>query len=216
MECNGCAEWLAQIIRGPRPKSVQWPKACAQLPQRSPAQQIRQSVLTGSGVGTFSEPVTRDSVEAAAEVKQLEAAIGVLAENNVHTRSPCTKPSMLFATRRSCHQFRIRWSLARVGPSNKRQCTRQSGRRGSQTRGSPCPGNEPTTSCSVLKCGVPKISHKWMGQGPPSLGSATKIAIASWGATQLGHLGQDVPMQDHTKSSMMSSLIDGSACGPTQ
>ena len=46
-------------------------------------------------------------------------------------------------------------------------------------------------------------------------------------ATQLCHLGQDVSMQDHSKCSMMSSLIDAadakrrcvaasSACGPTQ
>ena len=51
--------------------------------------------------------------------------------------------------------------------------------------------------------------------------------LVGQGATQLGHLGQDVSMQDHSKSSMMSSLIDaadakrrcvaaGSACGPTQ
>ena len=51
--------------------------------------------------------------------------------------------------------------------------------------------------------------------------------LVGQGATQLSHLGQDVSMQDHSKSSMMSSLIDaadakrrcvaaGSACSPTQ
>ena len=51
--------------------------------------------------------------------------------------------------------------------------------------------------------------------------------LVGQGATQLGQLGQDVSMLDHSKSSMMSSLIDtadakrrcvaaGSACGPKQ
>ena len=105
--------------------------------------------------------------------------------------------------------------------------------------------------------GVPKISHKWMGQllwrtllqcprptfrtwrvsdrncdlrnamkfGDSSLMAKIGLLVGQ-GATQFGHLGQDVPMQDHTKSSM-SLLIDaadvkrrcvaaGSACGPTQ
>ena len=110
----------------------------------------------------------------------------------------------------------------------------------------PCPDD--------VGVGVPKISHKWMGQGPRSLENIPPMPttdvqdLEGWlsdrncdlrnamefadsslmakigllvgqGATQLGHLGQDVPMQDHTKSSMMAKrrcVAAGSACGPTQ
>ena len=95
--------WV-QIIRGPRPRSVQWPRAPApQRPQQrgqrqgSPkeVQQPRQSVQTGSGVvpsGVVPSLLPSHSpetvaVEAAAEVKQLETAIGVLGENNIHAKS---------------------------------------------------------------------------------------------------------------------------------
>ena len=85
--------WV-QILRGPRPRSVRWPRATAQRPQRqgSPkdVQQFCQSVQTGSGVAlvhSLSRSPETVAVEAAAEVKQLEAAIGVLGENNIHAKS---------------------------------------------------------------------------------------------------------------------------------
>ena len=97
------------------------------------------------------------------EVKQLEAAIGVLGENNIHAKS-FTKPFVLLATRRSSGTGGVLQEFSRTStqagspsPSSHRQCHRtegsvreRGGRRGTQTRGSPGPGCEPTTSCSVF------------------------------------------------------------------
>ena len=49
MDCAKCGS----IIRGPCPKSVQWPKAFAQL-QRSPIQQT--SSVSANGFGVASVP----------------------------------------------------------------------------------------------------------------------------------------------------------------
>ena len=288
--------WV-QIIRGPRPKSVQWPKASAQRPQRSPAQQTRQSVLTGSGVASvpsLSRSPEIVAVEAAAEVKQLEAAIGVLGENNVHAKSlhealrvarNKTKLPPIQDQVESCKSFlerarkRVLRAQAVIDRAVEQKAVYEKEVADGEVRlealrakGTNPPPLAVSSLVSELQqkidnlvkerdalrpcpddVGVPKISHKWMGQGPPSLENIPPMPttdvqdLEGWlsdrncdlrnamefgdsslkGATHLGHLGQDVPMQDHTKSSMMSSLIDaadakrrcgaaGSACGPTQ
>ena len=72
--------WL-QVIRGPRPRSVQWPRASA--PRRSPESQPRPQppkqspVVKTSGTRPFGDPQSR--VTAAQErVAKLEAALTVL------------------------------------------------------------------------------------------------------------------------------------------
>ena len=297
--------WV-QIIRGPRPRSVRWPRAPARRPQRSPVQQSRQPVQTGSGVApahSLSRSPETVAVEAAAEVKQLEAAIGVLGENNVHAKSlhealrvarNKTKLPPIQEQVESCKSFldRARKRVLRAQAVIDRAVEQKAvyekevadgevRLEALQAQGTNPPPLAVSSLVSELQqkidilvkerdalrpcpdnVGVPKNSDKWTGQDPPSLenippmpttdvqdlegwlsdrncdlrnamefGDSSLMAkiglLVGQGATQLGHLGQDVPMQDHTKSSMMSSLIDatdtkrrciaaGSACGPTQ
>ena len=297
MECDGCAKWLGPDNQGTTSEV------------RSVAQGVCATPSTFSGSAnssvTFIEPVTRDSRRGgkAAEVKQLEAAIGVLGENNIHAKSlhealrvarNKTKLPPIQEQVESCKSFleRARKRVLRAqavidrAVEQKAVCEKEVADGEVRLEALRAQGtNPPPLAVSSLvselqqkidnlvkerdalrpcpdDVGVPKISHKWMGQGPPSLenippmpttdvqdlegwlsdrncdlrnamefGDSSLMAkiglLVGQGATQLGHLGQDVPMQDHTKSSMMSSLIDaadakrrcvaaGSACGPTQ
>ena len=82
-----------QILRGPRPMAAEWPRASSQ--HRQPAVQGQKpSVLhlpkTVSGVAPLQLPSRSPetvAVEAVAEVKQLQAAVGVLGENSVHAKA---------------------------------------------------------------------------------------------------------------------------------
>ena len=85
--------WV-QILRGPRPRAPKWPRASSQH-RRQPAvqgQKVSAPPLpqTVSGVAPLQLP-SRSPVtvvaEAVAEVKQLQAAIGVLGENSVHAKA---------------------------------------------------------------------------------------------------------------------------------
>ena len=258
--------WV-QIIRGPRPRSVQWPRAPAQRPHlRRMFSNLVSQRRFRSGACTFTQPFTRDSRRGGS--RRSEAVHEALRVARNKTKLPPIQEQV-----ESCKSFieRARTRVLRAKAvtdraiEQKAVCEKEVADgelrlEALQAQGANPPPPVVSSLVSELQqkidtlveerdalrpcpdeVGVHKNSDKWTGQGPPSLenippmpttnvqdlegwlsdrncdlrnamefGDSSLMAkiglLVGQGATQLGQLGQDVSMQDHSKSSMMSSL----------
>ena len=135
--------WV-QIIRGPRPRAAQWPRAQPtkqDVPQKKPGMKAGSTKPVADHVPPLraaSRPPEAMAVDAAAEVERLESAIAVLGEANPHAR-PLKDALQAANPGPKCHRWPRGWRLARNfsnGPSVELHVPRRSStgpNRGSST-----------------------------------------------------------------------------------
>ena len=302
MECDGCAKWLGPDSQGTTSEVRSVAQGAYATPSTSRFSEGCSAIssVSANRFRSGAEPVTRDSRRGGSCRSEAVGGSHWSSRREQHSRevpsrSPprCSQQDEVATNSGTGGVLQVfsRTSTQAGSPSPSSHRTKGSvrergGRRGTQTRGSPGPGNEPTTSCGVFigvrvaaqdrhfgegaRCSQTLSRRSWSSQefrqvdgarssflgehssnahyqrsGSGGVAQRPKLrspqchgvrrfqfdgqdwASGGQGATQLGHLGQDVSMQVHSKSSMMLPLIDagdakrrcvaaGSACGPTQ